>query len=70
MQIKHVKQLSRHASLNHNIYIAADATNVNVHHAAHACHRIVRSQCSLSDSLDPPTLSLKMVNYVIKLINQ
>ena len=37
-----LKQMDRHASLNHNIYIAADPTPVDVDHAAHAGHSIVR----------------------------
>ena len=42
------KQLSRYASLTHNIYIAADPTTVDFDHAAHACHHIVRPQCLIT----------------------
>ena len=45
-----LKQPGRYVSLNHNIYIAADPTPVEVDQAAHACHRIVRLQCLLSES--------------------
>ena len=42
-----IKQMDCYASLNHNIYIVADATPVDVDHAAHVCHCIVRPQCLL-----------------------
>ena len=39
------------------IYIAAYPTPVDVDQVAHACHRIVRPQCSYSANFDdPPTL--------------
>ena len=47
------KQLGRYASLNSNIYIAADPTPVVVEHAVRACHCIVRPQCLLSVSRRP-----------------
>ena len=34
--VKGLKQLDRYASLNHNIYIAADPTHADVDHAVHA----------------------------------
>ena len=45
-----LKKLSRYASLNHNIYIAADPTPGDVEHAAHWGHCIVGPQCLFSDS--------------------
>ena len=43
-------QLGHYASLNDNIYTAADPPPVDVDHAAHADHCIVHPHCSLSDS--------------------
>ena len=45
-----LKQLGRYASLIHNIYIAADPTPVDVHHAPHSSHCVMRPQCLLSES--------------------
>ena len=47
-----LKQLGRYASLNHNIYIAADPTPVDIDHAAHAGH----CNAYLANYNDPPTL--------------
>ena len=38
------RYMCRYASLNHNIYMAAD-TPADVKHAARACHCIVHPQC-------------------------
>ena len=35
-----LKQLGRYASLNRNIYIAADPTSVDVDHDAHDAHDV------------------------------
>ena len=37
-----LKRLGRYASLNHNIYNVEDSTPVDLDHAAHAFHCIVR----------------------------
>ena len=47
---KKLKQMDRFASLNHNIYIAANPSALNVDNAAHACHYIVRPHCLLGES--------------------
>ena len=52
------KQLDRHASLNHNIYIADNPTPVDVDHGAYVCHFIVRPQFLLSESWRPSCFRL------------
>ena len=51
-------QLGRYDLLNNNIYIVADPTPMDVDHATHAGHYIVRPRCFVSEYHDdPPTLS-------------
>ena len=56
-------QLSLYVLLNHHIYIAADATPVDVDHAAHACHCIVRPQFLLIGHNNPTILNVAVNNY-------
>ena len=64
-----LKQLGRFVSLNRNIYIAAGPTIVDVDHAAHTDHCIVRPQCllgvswpTLPSTYGGPTLSQRVVS--------
>ena len=47
--VKRLKQLSRFASLKHNIYIVADPTPVDVDYAAYACEP---TMCTRSANLN------------------
>ena len=44
------KYVGRCASLIQNIYVMADPTPVDAHHAVHACRCIGRPQCLFSES--------------------
>ena len=57
-----LKQLGRYASLNTNIYIIADPTPVDIGHAAHACHCIVRPRSLLSKIMTTQLLLIFVYN--------
>ena len=45
--------MGRYASLNHNMYIAADPTTVDIVHVAHSWYCIVSPKCLLNESRRP-----------------